>query len=265
MYRFDRDTALRPTGPDHFTGHIDTGWWIIDGPNGGYLAAILLRAAIEAAGEGRTPVGLTVTYPQRPAEGPIEVTTRIERAGRSVATVTVRAEQEGRLVGLALAALSKPRTGLEFCDLVMPDVASPEECMSHEPAAGPQVPMRERYEMRWVLGDPPYTGAPRAETGGWIRTEDARPVDHLLVTAFADAWVPPVFSRLDAPTVRVPTVELTIHYLAPLPRGDDPWCLVSFRSEVAANGFLEEDGEVWSRDGLLLARVRQVAAQIQDA
>ena len=43
--RFDRDTALTPLGEGRFGVRIDRGWWIIRGPNGGYLAAILAKAA----------------------------------------------------------------------------------------------------------------------------------------------------------------------------------------------------------------------------
>jgi hypothetical protein len=33
---------------------------------------------------------------------------------------------------------------------------------------------------------------------------------------------------------------------------------VAFRSRMARDGFVEEDGEVWTRDGLLLAQSRQL-------
>jgi len=60
----------------------------------------------------------------------------------------------------------------------------------------------------------------------------------------------------------VPTVDLTIHFRTELPlahaRPDD-WCLAVFRSRLAAGGFVEEDGEVWSHDGVLLAQSRQLA------
>ena len=39
----------------------------------------------------------------------------------------------------------------------------------------------------------------------------------------------------------------------------DDWVLVVFRSTVASDGFIEEDGELWSRDGRLLAQSRQLA------
>jgi len=34
-----------------------------------------------------------------------------------------------------------------------------------------------------------------------------------------------------------------------MPPGDAGWFLVVFRSQMAADGFVEEDGEVWSADG----------------
>jgi acyl-CoA thioesterase len=59
----------------------------------------------------------------------------------------------------------------------------------------------------------------------------------------------------------VPTVDLTVHFRAPLtpPLPDDDWFLAVFRSQMATDGFIEEDGEVWSRDGRLLAHSRQLS------
>ena len=36
--------------------------------------------------------------------------------------------------------------------------------------------------------------------------------------------------------------------------------LPDIRTNVVPEGFLEEDGEIWSRDGVLLAQSRQLAA-----
>ena len=49
--RFDRDTGVTPAGDGLFSAQLDTGWWIITGPNGGYLAAILLRALDATQGD----------------------------------------------------------------------------------------------------------------------------------------------------------------------------------------------------------------------
>jgi acyl-CoA thioesterase len=74
----------------------------------------------------------------------------------------------------------------------------------------------------------------------------------------ADAWMPPVFGLVDEPTP-VPTIDLTVHLRDPHPVAADDWVLVVFRSTVASDGFIEEDGELWSRDGRLLAQSRQLA------
>ena len=103
----------------------------------------------------------------------------------------------------------------------------------------------------------------RAETGGWIRLAEPRLVDAPLLVTFADGWPPSLFSHLArGPSRGIPTVDLTVHFRSTLPltgaRPDD-WTLVTFRTRVVREGFLEEDGELWSRDGRLLAHSRQLA------
>jgi acyl-CoA thioesterase len=263
--RFDLDTALVPSGDGRFIGRMDPGWWIERGPNGGYVAATILRGLQAAVVDPiRTPRSFTVHYLAPPLEGAVELVTNVERAGRQLSFVTGRLMQGDRLLALAQGAFAGPLAGPEFCDLQVPDVPPPEALTSSsQPTLGPPVPMRERYEMRWCIGGPPFSGAPLAVAGGWIRLVEPRPSDPLLLAALCDAWMPPLFSRLHE-RVGVPTIDLTVHFRAPaappaVVDADDGWHLVVFRSQVAVAGFVEEDGEVWSRSGRLLAHSRQLA------
>ena len=259
MTRFSTDTAVVRIGPGRHAATIDRGWWIERGPNGGYLAAIVLRAVLaEVAEPDRRPRSLTLHYLRPPVEGPCEVAVTVERAGRGLTTVSARLVQDGRDCILALAALGVDRPGPELHDHPAPSVPQPDALMAPAPPAGaPDVPFRERYDVRPTLGTPPFTAGPAAETGGWIRLRDGSPVDDVLLAALTDAWPPAVFSRLEAP-VGVPTVELTVHFRGVPPR-DAGWCLVRFRTLSATAGYLEETGEVWSQDGRLLAESRQLA------
>ena len=56
-----------------------------------------------------------------------------------------------------------------------------------------------------------------------------------------------------------PSVDLTVHLRQTPTPEDDGWLLVRFRTRVAAEGYLEEDGEIWGRSGRLLAQSRQLA------
>jgi acyl-CoA thioesterase len=261
--RFDRDTAVNPLGDGAFQGRIDPGWWIERGPNGGYVAAVVLRAlSAVVADTERTPRSLTVHYLAPPGEGPVRIDAAVERSGRMLTFVSGRMTQGDRLLATAQAAFAPPLPGVEFNDVQPPDVPPPDDLPTVAPFVdAPAMPMRERYESRWAVGQPPFSGADHAVAGGWIRlnpAEGARPADHILVTALADAWMPPIFTRI-GDRVGVPTIDLTVHFRAPMPPGDAGWFLVVFRSQMAADGFVEEDGEVWSTDGRLLAHSRQLA------
>lgn len=268
--RFATDTDVRSVAdePGGWVAQIDPGWWIHQGPNGGYVAAILARA-VEATVDdpARSLRSLTVHYLRPPAAGPAAVRAQLERRGRSMTTVSVRMEQGDRVLALALAACSSPRDAIEWDDADAPDVAPPEALEA--PPEGPTIPLNERYEVRRALGSPPFGGGGEAHSGGWIRLrrEEAGPLPddaarRALVVALTDAWIPPIFSKVAVP-LAVPTVDLTVHLRAPLPPGaDDDWFLVEFRSQTSVDGFVEEDGRVWSRDGALVAHSRQLAVVV---
>ncbi len=260
MSRFVTDTAVTRTGAGHYGAVIDRAWWIERGPNGGYLAAIVLRAVLaEVADRTRRPRSMTLHYLRPPVEGACEVVVTVERAGRGLTTVSARLLQDGRVCILALVALGVDRPGPSLHDHTAPTVAGPEDLPPRpERAAGaPDIPFRHRFEIRPALGTLPFAAGAEAITGGWIRTADRDPVNDVLLATITDAWPPAVFSRLEAP-VGVPTVELTIHFRA-APTNRPEWCLVRFRTLEVGDGYLEESGEIWSDDGRLLAESRQLA------
>lgn len=258
--RFDTDTAASRTAEGRYRARIDSGWWIARGPNGGYVSAILLRALQDHIGDARrAPRSLTVHFLSPPREGPVDVETRVDRSGRSMSSASARMLQDGKPIAQALCALSAPRPGHDLVEMRMPDVPPPDDC---EPI-GRRIPIHERFEIRWAT-ERPFSGAARAVSGGWIRLREPRPADAPLVAAYSDSLPPSLFSVLaeDTATRGAPTVDLTVHFRAALPlpdaRGDD-WTLAWFHSRYARDGFVEEDGELWSRSGRLLAQSRQLA------
>lgn len=261
---FDHETDVRPTGGGRYTATMSREWWVAKGPNGGFVAAVILRAMErEIADPTRSPRSLTVHYLSPAGEGDAELQVTIERSGRSMTSCSVRLTQNDRVVALALGAFSTSRSAVEFTDLVMPQVPGPSHFQPRPaPPAAPAI--ARRWDTRWAIGQPPEFGRPRggqAVAGGWIRLPEHRVVDAMVAAAITDAWIPPTFSRLDEAVI-IPTVDLTIHFRTALPHpglAADDFVLASFRTTVASGGFLEEDGEVWAPDGTLLAQSRQLA------
>jgi acyl-CoA thioesterase len=258
---FDRATAVAPAGDGTWAATCDTAWSAPRGPNGGYLAAIVVRAIVAEVGDpARAPRSLTLHYLRPPTDGPLEVAVAVERAGRSVTSVSARASQGGRLCVLALGALAVDREGIVDYAARMPSVPPAGDV----PAVGMgdgAPPIARQFEVRPAVGAPPFTGADEAVTGGWLRFAEPRPLDAAALAMYADAWLPAPFPRLTAPA-GAPTIDLTVHFRAPaaaqaVPPGEP--VLAIFRSTTSEGGFFEEDGELWSRSGVLLAHSRQLA------
>jgi len=161
---------------------------------------------------------------------------------------------------MAMAVLADDREeSLGFDRSEPPEVSPPEEL---EPTPRPKElpPFGGHFDYRFALGPPPFSGAEDALTGGWLRLSEDRSLDAALTVALTDSWPPAVFTRSTSP-LAVPTLDLTVHLRGALPR-QGYWVLGRFRTRVARAGFLEEDGELWSRDGELLAQSRQLALAV---
>ncbi len=269
MTRFERDTTIETLAPGRHRAELGDAWWIGPGPNGGYMAAVLLRAmAAATADPKRAPRSLTVHYLRRPERGAAEIHTAIERAGRSLSTVSARLVQHDRLVAFAIAALSEPRRPPQ--PLVLPAARMPEVAPLaraprwHAAEGSPAAGFHEQLEMRWAVPETPWSGSAVARSAAWVRLAEPCVPDAAVVALYADALPPAVFSvaRAFADVGPVPTVDLTVHFRQPLPlagvRADD-FLLCHFTTRVVAEGFLEEDGEIWTADGVLVAQSRQLA------
>jgi len=272
MNLFDRATALTPSGGGRFHVDIDAGMYAAGGANGGLLAAMILRAMTAALDNpAKTPRSITLHYVRPAMEGAAEIDVTIEREGRTMSQLTARLSMAGKLVTFAVAAFATDREGTpEWQELTMPDAPRPDEV---PPQGRPGPGFRQHFDVRPVWGGSPFAGeggapstvgvgdaADHATVGGWLRTLEPRPLDHLSVAAFTDAWFPVVFARR-ASELSVPTVDLTIHFRSAI-EATDGYCLGRWHSTMARDGFVEEDGEIWSEDGVLLAQCRQLALMV---
>jgi acyl-CoA thioesterase len=253
---FDSDTALEEAGAGRWRAWAPEHWFVGRGPNGGYLAALAARAA-EAA-TGRPLRSLALHFAAAPAVGPIDVVARAEREGRTYSAVTIRLEQDGAPMTLGVATLGAlPDEGASWTATGMPEAMPLADTQSVPPEQANVPAFMRNYDLRWALGQD--GGVPGS--GGWMRTHEPRLLDAPLVAAMTDAWAPAAFVALGR-FVAAPTLDLTIHVRRPLPpagMGPEDYVLGRFTSRLSVSGVWEEDGELWTPDGDLIAQSRQLA------
>ena len=253
---------MRRAGNGVYEGAIADGWDTPRGPLGGYVMAIVLRG-LEAAVDdpARQPRSFTVHFLRPPSAGPVTVTATVERTGRTMTSVTGRLEQGGKLVALALAAFSTPWESPLLDDAPMPLVEPPDLARPPvRPPDGEGPPFLTRMTMQHRFGDQPFTRSAHGEVGGWLGLKEDRPIDGAALVVLADAWFPAPWPRLSR-LAPAPTVDLTVHFRAPLPL-DGTLLLGRFTSTLVRDGFFEEDGQLWAEDGTLVAQSRQLGLLI---
>ena len=95
-HEFDRGVHVEPSGPGEYAGHLDGGWVVGGGVNGGYVLAVVGNALRVELAELQQPDPLSVSAyfltPSRP--GPARIRVRRVRVGGRRTTMAASLVQD---------------------------------------------------------------------------------------------------------------------------------------------------------------------------
>ena len=248
---FDRTTALTPNPltPGRFAVRLDEAWSSLRGVHGGYLTALLVRAA-EAGTDGRAVRTVTVNFLRAGQVGDATITVTPVRAGRLVSVVGLSLTQDHGEVATARITATAPTEGTAWdapVDLGLPPL---EACVPNNPPPGIR-----HFEHAVVRLDPasmPFSHQERARIAGHVRPVERRPVDAAWLAMLLDWFPPATFTRVDPPTGGV-SVDLTVHLHRPFRAlDDDEWLGGEFEVRHSVGGLALEHGTIVSPDGHVL-------------
>ena len=264
---FDDATTVQRVADGVWAAEIWDEFTIVNGhPNGGYLLAILGRAAVAAVGEDdRHVVGATATYISPPTVGPVEVRTDVLRRGRTASQVRAQLWQDERPtvdVVMTVAALDDaPAVWGEVPPVELPPE---DECRADRRAGRSAIPgldapplskvLRQSFDpavLSFLTGTPSGAGELRA----WLTLVDGRPWDPASLLFAVDALPPATFEV--ALTGWVPTLSLTAYIRAVPAPGP---LRARFRANLIAGGRVDETFELWDSADRLVAQSTQLAA-----
>lgn len=244
-----------------FGAEISPDWTIGGKPNGGYLLAILGRAAT-AVSPHEHVLAASATYLRPPGPAPVVVRTEVLRAGRSASQVRALLVQDETgcvdavfTIGtLAVDASPDWDAGLP------PATAAPWENCVQMPATSPSgfdVSIMGQVELRVDPTDLGFAaGAPsgRGRLRGWLDLPGDAPFDPLALLYAVDSFPPASFEV--APSGWVPTLQLTA-YVRALPAPGPVQVLQA--AQLIGAGRVDEICYVWDGGGRLVAQATQLA------
>lgn len=253
----DEDLKLKQINQGKFSVRLSDCWSISGRPNGGYLMAVVANAMQQMAKKKHTPI-ITVNYVSACRAGAAEIEVEvIQDSGtfsRLAAKLVQGGEEKLRAFGTFCSVPSKK--DMTWCQTKCPDMA--------DFKSGFQVPVmpdNKLFDHIDLRLDPGCTGwitgalSRRAEFKGWLGFKQQRRIDAAAVFLFADTCPPPVFSKF-GPRAWVPTIELSVN-IREIP--ETKFLKGVFTSRFVSGGLVEEDGELWTPKGRLVAISRQVS------
>jgi hypothetical protein len=266
---FDAATRFRPRpGQPVFDVDVHPRWTVGDKPNGGYLLALLARAATEAArlegGAGLDVQSATVTYLAAPALTAAEVHTTVLRHGRTASHVRAVLVQGDRQLVDAIFVLATlpPGATPRYTDIAPLRIPDPRDCL-RLPARTPEglaVGVLETTELRLDPATMPFAppgdedGPPEAELRGWLRFADGTEPDARSLLYFVDA-IPPATLRIGS-TGWVPTLSMSVYARARPAAG---WLGIRFQAHLVEAGVVDESCTLWDSRGQVVAQATQLA------
>jgi len=258
----DLDTDTRLDGGDgRYTVRLSADWKIW-GPNGGYVAAIALRAAGRESRLAR-PASFYAQFLEAGAFEPADVRVEALRRGRAAEALGVSLEQGGRKLLAAQVWTVGQLDGLAHDVSSAPSVPSPGGLLPLEkllPAsAGPSHAFWDNLERRpidWVPPDQRVSRDPVVRC--WYRFRPRARFDDPFLDAARSlilldtmSWPAVREAYAEQPAVIAPSLDVAVqfHQLAP----ESEWLLCETHAEIARDGLIGYRSRVWSEDRRQLA------------
>jgi hypothetical protein len=258
---FSEVTRLMAGSSGRFMGALSPHWTIGGRPNGGYLLAMLGRAAAAVSAHDHV-IAASAHYLLPPEPGPVTIEAEVLRQGRSASQVRARMDQEGRPCVEALFTTARiEKHSAPYWDAGLPAMSSVayEDCARLVPRTpdGTAVAIMEQVEVRLEPETSGFlTGAAsgRGELRGWLALPGDEPFDCFSLVYAVDGFPPATFDVEYAGWV--PTLELTVYVRAvPVPGP----VRVLQRAQLVESRRVDEVCFVWDSAGRLVAQGSQLA------
>ena len=264
---FDDVTQVTP-GDSRWQGRTSDDYWAFVGPFGGATAATILRALIDHPERAGTPLALTVNYCAPIAQGAFDLDIRLVKANRSSQHWCVELAQDGGEVATpATAVFAERRPSWSHQQAPFPQTKPFEQIRPNPNIPKSAATWANQYDFRFVEGDPDFSGtAPQTEPASaysklWIGDRVPRKIDMLSLMSMSDAFFGRVFHARRA-LVPFGTVSLTTYFHADaedLAAEDTSRVLAVADAKIFHKSYGDQNGELWSPNGRLLATTTQIA------
>ena len=259
------DDATRVTAGDScWQGRTSEDYWAFVGPFGGATAATILRALLDHPQRAGDPLALTVNYCAPIAEGDFDLDVRLVKANRSSQHWCVELTQGGADVAtLATAVFAERRPSWSHQQAEFPGAKPFEQILPYPKVAAPWV---QQYDFRFVDGSAEFGGATRDAPASafsklWIGDRVPRNIDFLSLMSMSDAFFGRIF-HARRELVPFGTVSLTTYFHADaedLAAEATTRVLAVADANIFHKSYGDQNGELWSPNGRLLATTTQIA------
>ncbi len=260
-FPFAQITALAAAAPNRFDAEVNPEWTIAGKPNGGYLLAMLGRAAVSVGAHAHV-IAASAHYLHAPIPGPVVVEAELLRGGRSTSQVRARMSQDGEACVEALLTTSQLQADVApYWERGLPQISHVpyHECSRLVPRTpdGSRVAMLDQVEVRLEPDSSAFTtGHPSGggELRGWLALPEDEAFDPTSLLFAVDAFPPATFDIEFSGWV--PTLELTV-YVRALPASGPVRVLQ--RAQLIDAHRVDEACYVWDHTGRLVAHSNQLA------
>jgi acyl-CoA thioesterase len=258
------DDATRVTaGDSRWRGQTSDDYWAFVGPFGGATAATILRALIDHPQRAGDPLALTVNFCAPIAQGDFDLDVRLVKANRSSQHWCVELTQGGSEVAtLATAVFAERRPSWSHQQAAFPKAPPFEQI---QPFPKIKATWANQYDFRFVDGNPDFNGTKKDTPGSaysrsWIGDRVPRKIDLLSLMSMSDAFFARIF-HARGELVPFGTVSLTTYFHVSaddLAAEDVSRLLAVADAKIFHKSYGDQNGELWSPNGRLLATTTQI-------